>query len=59
MEIIFRIHYNAPQDSFLFLSGNIPELGNENLKKTPHMNRLQDGWWELRIKPKSLPKALY
>ncbi|NLH24277.1 MAG: 4-alpha-glucanotransferase, partial [Bacteroidales bacterium] len=23
------------------------------------MNRLQDGWWELRIKPKSLPKALY
>ncbi|HQB58757.1 MAG: hypothetical protein LMBGKNDO_01365 [Bacteroidales bacterium] len=59
MEIIFRIHYNAFQESYLFLSGNIPELGNENLKKSPHMNRLQDGWWELRIKPESLPETLF
>ena len=58
MEIIFRIHYNAPQDSFLFLCGNIPELGNDNMKKSPHMDRLQDGWWKLRIKLKSLPEML-
>ncbi|HPW79028.1 MAG TPA: 4-alpha-glucanotransferase [Bacteroidales bacterium] len=56
MELIFRIHYRVDRDKELSVCGNIAALGNDDLQRAPRMERLPDGWWELKLRLSSVPK---
>ncbi|MFA6927020.1 MAG: CBM20 domain-containing protein, partial [Bacteroidales bacterium] len=58
MDLIFRIHYNAPGDSVLSLCGDTTVLGNNEQQNAPLMERLQEGWWELKVSFPSIPKEV-
>ncbi len=58
MKIIFRIHYNTAPDSTISVCGNIPELGDGDLKKACPMVKTEGGWWMLEMAPGSSPKDL-
>lgn len=45
MNIIFNINYHTAPGEALYLTGNIPALGNGDYSKALKMNFIGDGWW--------------
>lgn len=58
MRIIFQIHYNTQWGDQIYLSGNLPELGNGDPNQALTCNYLEYGLWELSLSLKKVPKLL-
>jgi len=51
MKLIFKIEYFTEYGQNIYVSGNIPELGSNDVSLAIRMNYIQDGRWELEIFP--------
>jgi 4-alpha-glucanotransferase len=49
MTVCFRIHYSTAWGQSLFVSGTLPELGNDNPATALPMRHEGDGWWTAEI----------
>ncbi|MEO0896668.1 MAG: 4-alpha-glucanotransferase [Bacteroidota bacterium] len=49
MQVSFQIHFATPWGQQMYVSGNLPALGEHAEEKAIPMTHLQDGYWQLKI----------